>query len=244
MKLVALHFNKLQSHNLKLLSQHRKLIAIEFSKQCKSQSMSLMCCLKPFVHSIYLAKRLVLSVFQNKGSKMEFLFILAMLISAVNGQGCALGHEQFEYSEVSDCPVLDIEDLGSTDMPSTNGLLAAALAANGSQSSVLINSFFITCFAQGAVQDSYRYLSVVVMYSQAPGDKELAVQMEVVCNQTRVWTYARADFDGHPSLTSPPDATDSNFKARKDCIICVRKNALDNLLINASHCAGIIRIIS
>ena len=86
---------------------------------------------------------------------MEFLYHPH---NAVNGQGCDQGYDQIEHREVSNCPVLGIEDLGSTDMPSILTGRSSIIAVNGSQSSVLINSFLvITCFCS---RNSSRYLQV------------------------------------------------------------------------------------
>ncbi len=157
------------------------------------------------------------------------LLVAALLLPAVTAQ------------ELAGCPILQPEELGSLDGPSTDGLISPTYVSGDSGPNdvgpdIQILDSHIVCMSTGTARDSYRYLSVIVNYTCNGGGCEsnlVVAQFDMSC--------LRPDgvpADGEPQwemrVVDPPNVlasgesvrtqpADGNFSTvpRTDCQACL-----------------------
>lgn len=156
---------------------------------------------------------------------MEFLtpFVLLWALQAVGGQ--------------TDCPALQIADLGEVRAPSTTGLVAATIAAESgnANTSIQIMAVNVVCLGQGTMRDLYRSVSLVLRYLDGADSTMNIVQVEYQCMAMGggVW-----GFGSGPSITTAPTGT-LTTSLRTDCILCVDPNAAMSVTVSPDeHCTG------
>ena len=144
-----------------------------------------------------------------------------------------------------DCPPFNVSDLGTTDAPSTTGLVGAAFqAVSGDPSpvSVQVDDSNIVCLRSGRTRDTYSGVSVVVNYtctgssrSECTGNPTLS-QFEFECVTGPTWT---ANVGGSTAniITTPPDGSLSTT-LRTDCGVCVSpaRSGFATITNNEQHC--------
>ena len=144
-----------------------------------------------------------------------------------------------------DCPQFSGSDLGTTDTPSTTGLVGAAFqAVSGDPSpvSVQVHDSNIMCFRNGRTRDTYRGVSVVVNYTCTGGSRSectgnpILSQFDFECVTGPTWA---ASVGGSASniITTPPDGTLSTT-LRTDCGVCISpaRSGFATITNNEQHC--------
>ena len=144
-----------------------------------------------------------------------------------------------------DCPQFSGSDLGTTDTPSTTGLVGAAFqTVSGDPSlpvSVQVHDSNVVCLRSGRTRDTYSGVSVVVNYTCTGGISEcignpILSQFEFECVTGPTWT---ASVGGSASniITTPPNGTLST-PLRTDCGLCISPARLGfaSITNNEQHC--------
>ena len=149
-----------------------------------------------------------------------------------------------------DCPMLDVSELGATDMLTQGGLIGAALAGSGDPLpvSVQVHDSNIVCLRSGRTRDTYSGVSVVVNYtctgapSECTGNPILS-QFEFECVTSPTWT-ASVGGSASNTITSPPSGTLSTI-LRTDCGVCVSpaRSGFASITNNEQHCGCKSRVV-
>lgn len=135
----------------------------------------------------------------------------------------------------TDCPRLQIGDLGDTTAPSTTGLVAFTLSSvagdTGTPSSVQVITMNTVCLGQGTVRDMYRSVSVIVDYLDGTTNMMMIAQVEFQC-MGGMW-----GFQNEASFTETPTGT-LMTSVRTDCTICLSPPLGTGLAVSPDeHCA-------
>lgn len=126
----------------------------------------------------------------------------------------------------TNCPLVELSDLGSNSTYVDTGLLFDALnASKGTASNVSVLEFNTVCLAQGSRRDMYRSISIVVRYHEVTGT-EYSVQIQYQCTNGR---WSADNFNHSGSLIS-----DLTTTLRMDCLQC-REAANSS---PTEHCIG------
>ena len=151
-------------------------------------------------------------------SKAVFLIVFLWSVSCANGQ------------QVLGCAELRISDLGDSTAPSTQGLLATALATGNTNPSVQLLQFNTVCLSQGSVRDRYLSVSVVVRYRR--DGMEATAQVEFQCQNNETWIFP-VQFSAflNPSVTL-------STALRTDCVACIPQEDIYLYVTIEEHCAG------
>ena len=144
-----------------------------------------------------------------------------------------------------DCPQFSGSDLGTTDTPSTTGLVGAAFqAVSGDPSpvSVQVHDSNIMCFRNGRTRDTYSGVSVVVNYTCTGGSRSectgnpILSQFDFECVTGPTWA---ASVGGSASniITTPPNGNLST-PLRTDCGVCISpaRSGFATITNNQQHC--------
>ena len=153
-------------------------------------------------------------------------FLFSVYLSCANGQ----------------CPLIQGNQLGSTDTASQGGLIAEAFTVqsgdNPSPPSVLLFGYNIVCLSAGGTRGTYRSVSVVANFSctgtpsECNGDPLLS-QFEFGCTDSQ-W---RSNIGGSAEniRTTPADGTLST-PVRTNCSICISPVRGGSSSANDNHC--------
>ena len=145
-----------------------------------------------------------------------------------------------------DCSLFTAELLGTTDAPSTTGLVGDAFqAVSGdpqSPVSVQVHDSNIVCLRSGRTRDTYSGVSVVVNYtctgapSECSGNPTLS-QFDFECVANPVRWAASVDGSAANIITTPPDGSLSTT-LRTDCGVCVSpaRSIFAAITNNEQHC--------
>jgi hypothetical protein len=128
-----------------------------------------------------------------------------------------------------ECMELQLSDLGSTDAPTSTGLLYNALQTilgEGGGFPIQILESRTVCLGQGARRGLYRSTSVVVRYSGPTEGSVLIAQVDYQC-EGGMWTSPIFP-------NSPPEAL--NTTLRTDCNLCSGLTVVPST--EAEHCVG------
>lgn len=138
------------------------------------------------------------------------------------------------------CIRITADDLGSSDSPSSSGLIAAALAAAEADtpSTLQLLNYSRVCEAVGTNVERYRFVSIVAEYCL--NDSVLQSQFEFSCNSSELWDIVVSGATTE-IVTTPPDAT-FNTPLRTDCYQCLNPRRRGSINNNTQHCIGEFRI--
>ena len=152
-----------------------------------------------------------------------------------------------------DCPMLDVSELGATDMLTQGGLIGAALAGSGDPLpvSVQVHDSNIVCLRSGRTRDTYSGVSVVASYtctgapSECTGNPNLS-QFEFGCNTGSTGPTWTSTVGGTASntITTPPNGNLST-PLRTDCGVCVSpaRSGFATITNNDQHCGCKSRVV-
>ena len=160
-----------------------------------------------------------------------------------------LGLAYFANAQIGlECPPISVNDLGSTDQLSMNGLLARSIEAGGESPIVVparVMSFSLVCDASGQRRGTSSYVSVLVNFqcssssvTGCDGTTVLTRQYQYYCNPNLDGT---TDF-GYDILnanfvqTPQPNATSQTPVATK-CFRCI-DDVADARSDPVTHCDG------
>ena len=122
-----------------------------------------------------------------------------------------------------DCPIVRSSDLGSTDVPSNDGLLGYHYALQGAQ--VAIEEIEIVCLSQGEMRNEYHSASVIANVETTFNtslQKQL-IQLDLQCA------------NGGWMLLQPVKEVSGSTAQRIDCISCKGSESGSSSL---EHCVG------
>ena len=144
-----------------------------------------------------------------------------------------------------DCPPFTEDLLGTTDAPSSTGLVVEAFQANNGDPSPLavqVHASRIVCLRNGLTRDTYTGVSVIVNYtcagapSECTGNPTLS-QFEFECVANLVRWAASVTGSASNIITTPPDGSFLTTP-RTDCGVCAspRRSGFDTITNNEQHC--------
>ena len=144
-----------------------------------------------------------------------------------------------------DCPLFNVSELGTTDMPTQGGLIGAAFGAvsgDPSPVSVQVHDSNIVCLTSSRTRDTYSGVSVVVDYTCTGGSRSECTgnptrsQFEFECATGPTWTTT-VDGSASEIITTPPNGTLSTT-LRTDCGVCVSpaRTLFATITNNDQHC--------
>ena len=158
--------------------------------------------------------------------KFHLSTILLVIVTASTAKG-----------QGSDCPMLQITDLGSTTSLTSSGWLAAALSFHAAETlTYQILEYNTVCLGQGSVRDTYRSASFIVRYLDSSG-AENTVQLYLQCISGS-WTTQT--LGSHQNAISTAGG-DFDTALRTDCYLC-SPPFIDARISVAEGCFGIVNL--
>ncbi len=150
------------------------------------------------------------------------LSVLSLLAASIDAQSCRR---------------LTGDDLGTTEMPTSDGLISRRLTSKSSMP-VLVRlfRFQIVCEVTAQSENRYRHVSVVAEYS-ADTVANTSSQFEFTCLfPDDAWTLiTNRPVDN--TVATPPDAT-LDTQLRSDCLNCLSPDRAGSNAQGVNHCEG------
>ena len=148
--------------------------------------------------------------------------VISLLIASCNSQSCQR---------------IAANDIGSTNSPSTSGLIAERRAIDiGTLPIVQLFRYNVVCEATAGTRDGFRYVSLVADYSDNGINR--SAQFDFSCDVANVWGI-RVSGSTDNTITIPPDASFDTL-VRRDCFLCLSSQRSGTSHENINHCEGII----
>ena len=112
-------------------------------------------------------------------------------------------------------------------------IIIASNQTEPNNTTIRLIEYTFVCIAQGAEQDTWRFVSLVANYTNTNGTNSIS-QFQFECVESN-WT-ATVNGSTEYTRTDPPDAS-LNTSLRRDCALCIDPQQAP-LANNSHHCLG------